>query len=566
MKNIVDLYKCNDVILNDAFDRFVVDLHLKKQKEGYQTFALCGSESRVGTTTIAINFALSTAASGWKTVLIDADISKGVKGKRLNDQVGFGIVEYLMEECILEDIIYNTNNTLLDYIPSGIKEDDMVRLLCSTKMDELFEELKDRYDFIIFDLPAMDASVDTTIFCAKSDCAILVTNLEASRRGLEEAKDKLKHITTKSLGVIVNEVDEKEYQNYLNNNLLLKKVAMLENRKSKKDQNGKDKTVELAATKEKETKRKNKSVGLKTILFCLLLLTSIVTNSADVFAAKTTQQVTTDTDYSKSRVILSSYEIIEGKAKPGEQITLKITLKNTSLTKNAEKLLITFTSQNGEVYPILGETGQLYMDSIESNQEKEALINMKISDKVDVDHVLVNFNIEFYDAQFGYSTNSTYIALPIQEENLLEVNNLTVGEQTKKDAKTLVSVKYSNTSATEAITNLVMHIDGDISEDQKEVLLGEVGAGKQLYTDYYVTFDKAGEQKLVIYFTYTDESSNTYTSPSTEYVVQVADETSDNVENITDSEKTNHTSDYIRLGALVVLIVVVIFIVVKRRK
>lgn len=567
MKSSVDLYKNNDVILNDAFDRFVVDIHLLKRNEGYKTFALCGSESRVGTTTIAINFAMSTAASGWKTVLIDADISKGIKKKRLNDQVNYGVVEYLMEECPVEDIIYSTNNVLLDYIPCGAKEDDMVRILCSSKMDELFEELKTRYDFIIFDLPAMDASIDTTIFCAKSDCAILVTSLDSSRRELEEAKKKMQRIGTKVLGVIVNQVDEKEYQHYLNNNKLFRKDSYKVTKKLPKLENS---DVELAMTLEKkEKKKKRKNVSLKMFLFSSLLVLSMVMNSGIVFAAKSaesTQVGNQGTDYSKSRILLSSYEIVKGQAKPGEEITLKVVLKNTSATKNVNKVLVTFTSEGGSVYPVLGESGQIYLDTINANGDKEALINMKISDKVDVDHVLISFAIEFYDKEFGYTTNTTYIALPIQEENLLSIDNLNVSNQAQKNAKTLVSIKYSNNSETEDITDLIMHIEGNIPSEQKEVSLGDIAPGKQLYTDYYVSFGDIVEEKLTIYFTYSDMNDNTYTTESTEHVVEVVQEDVETTSNNKETKADNSIGDYIRIGAFVLLIVAVGILYMKRKK
>ena len=53
-----ELYRQTNRIVNDAFDRLAVEIHLKKQQNGFKTFLLCGCEPGAGTTTISIDLAM----------------------------------------------------------------------------------------------------------------------------------------------------------------------------------------------------------------------------------------------------------------------------------------------------------------------------------------------------------------------------------------------------------------------------------------------------------------------------------------------------------------------------
>lgn len=213
--NKLEIYKSDNYVLNDAFDQSVMSLHILKKQNGYKSFVICGCETGDGTTTVAINLAAGLASSGWKTVLIDGDMRKKNRYKRLNENAGVGLSDYLMNKADLSKIVYETTTENLFYIPCGELIDNPVRVLCSNKMTEAKEELSKSYDFIIFDMPAVNAAKDAKVLAVSVDATILVSAIgETSKKGLIDAANALTEVKANLIGTIINKTDMDQYVSY----------------------------------------------------------------------------------------------------------------------------------------------------------------------------------------------------------------------------------------------------------------------------------------------------------------------------------------------------------------
>ena len=211
----MDIYKNDSFILNDAFDQAVMNLHILKKQNGYKSFVVCGCEPGDGATTVAINLAAALADSGWNTVLVDGDMRKNNSYKRLNENTSEGLSDYLIGKQLLDNIIYDTTTENLFYIPCGELIDNPVRLLCSDKMNLASNELAKKYDFIIFDMPAINAALDAKVIATEVDATILVSSIgKTSKNGLIEAANTLNEVNANLIGTIVNKTDLKQYVAY----------------------------------------------------------------------------------------------------------------------------------------------------------------------------------------------------------------------------------------------------------------------------------------------------------------------------------------------------------------
>ncbi|WP_026497671.1 CpsD/CapB family tyrosine-protein kinase [Butyrivibrio sp. WCD2001] len=211
----LEIYKNDNYILNDAFDQAVMNMHILKKQHGYKSFVICGCEAGDGATTVAINIAAALAGSGWKTVLIDGDMRKKNRYKRLNENASVGFSDYLMDRAPIGRVKYETTTDNLTYIPCGELIDNPVRLLCSSKMNEAKSQLEEMYDFIIYDMPAVNVAMDAEVIAVSSDATILVSSIgETSKKGLINAANALTEVKANLIGTIVNRADMKQYASY----------------------------------------------------------------------------------------------------------------------------------------------------------------------------------------------------------------------------------------------------------------------------------------------------------------------------------------------------------------
>lgn len=234
MNKLLDFYRNSNQFVNDAYDRVIVEIHLKKQASGFKSFMFSGCEAGVGTTTLAISVAISMALSGWRTVLLDGDMRKGNQYKRLNYDIEVGLSDFLTDEESYENIVYETNHENLHYIPGGYGAVNPVSLLCSSKTDELMRQLSKEYDYVIIDMPSVTSSVDANILAGKVDSTVLVAaHANTNKKSVRKAKEVLSKSGSNIMGIIVNKVEPSDYKhimkdfNYFKNKKFMKRVPKL---------------------------------------------------------------------------------------------------------------------------------------------------------------------------------------------------------------------------------------------------------------------------------------------------------------------------------------------------
>ena len=219
VNSVISLYRNENSVVTDAFDRTIFNICFQQEKYGHKIFLLCGCEPRVGTTTISVELAISLSIAGRRVLLLDGDLRKETEYKRLNDGSLVGMAACINGAAKREEIIRKTNWHNLDYMPSGnVDNYSPINLLYANKMVSIIDEVKNDYDFILIDAPALSAAVDASIFAVKADATILVAAMDGRRRKwLEQTYELLVSSDVNVIGVIENRVDMKEYKSYISN-------------------------------------------------------------------------------------------------------------------------------------------------------------------------------------------------------------------------------------------------------------------------------------------------------------------------------------------------------------
>lgn len=214
----INLYENKNQLLYAAIDKITVEIISKKREGGAQVISMTACSPLAGTTSTAISLAIAMAATSRKTVLVDCDVRKSGKYKKLNDQVGKGLADYVSAKSdkssiLVDDLIYPTNVDSLFYIPCGTTDENATRILCSEKLDLLLEELRDNYDCVILDCPSISVVPDAQIMFEKVDGIIYIVALgETKRSQIKDTRRMIAPYREKYYGMIINKIPKDIYK------------------------------------------------------------------------------------------------------------------------------------------------------------------------------------------------------------------------------------------------------------------------------------------------------------------------------------------------------------------
>jgi len=165
-----------------------------------------------GKTTSVINLAAILCLADKKVVIIDADMRKPrihLKFKMTNST---GLSTLLIGRDTLDNVIQPSKYENIDVIPSGACPFNPSELIGNGKLDIIIEELKMRYDVIIFDTPPIGLVTDAMTLMKMSDISLYVVCAGKSKKMfLTKVQHMLKMHNIKNLGILLNCIKEKEF-------------------------------------------------------------------------------------------------------------------------------------------------------------------------------------------------------------------------------------------------------------------------------------------------------------------------------------------------------------------
>lgn len=130
----------------------------------------------VGKTTVTANISIALSSLGKSVIAVDADL--GLRNLDLalgfENSVVYDIVDAVLENCrVREAVIKDEKYGKLSFLPASQFKDDIV--VEFSKYSKLFEELKDKYDYVVIDCPAGIGDFVKNIIKI-SNLAIIVAN------------------------------------------------------------------------------------------------------------------------------------------------------------------------------------------------------------------------------------------------------------------------------------------------------------------------------------------------------------------------------------------------------
>ena len=160
-----------------------------------------------GKSFLCANLALTFADGGHRTLLIDADLRRGVLHQRFRASRRPGLSDCLRGESPLESVIRPTPFASLSFLSCGSRTHSAPELLGSAAMTRLMEQVRANYDVVIVDSPPLSAGIDPCILGALTGNLLMVLRTGVSHRELASAKlEMLSRFPLRLLGAILNDV------------------------------------------------------------------------------------------------------------------------------------------------------------------------------------------------------------------------------------------------------------------------------------------------------------------------------------------------------------------------
>lgn len=167
-----------------------------------------------GKTTIALSIAASAAASGLRTLFIDADLRRpsatGIVGMK-GDQ---GLVDMLLGQADAQTAIQFNDELRVWILGAGTKTQSPTDLLSSDRMKSFMEGFKQSFDFVVVDSPPIGPVIDPIVISGMVDKVVFVVRWAVTAR--EMVRHSIQRLSgdRKVAGVVFNHVNDKQAQRY----------------------------------------------------------------------------------------------------------------------------------------------------------------------------------------------------------------------------------------------------------------------------------------------------------------------------------------------------------------
>lgn len=160
-----------------------------------------------GKTTLITNLAVSIAQTGRKVLIVDADLRRPRVHRAYGLTCKIGLAEAIAGSADLDEVIQKTVVPNLSVLPCGRRPQNPAELLTSPRFEDVIDDLRASFDFILVDTPPLLAVSDPCIVAPRMDGLLLTIRLSKNGRpAAERARDLLAGLKVNCIGVVVNGV------------------------------------------------------------------------------------------------------------------------------------------------------------------------------------------------------------------------------------------------------------------------------------------------------------------------------------------------------------------------
>ena len=185
---------------------------IPKINKGSKTIFVTSTTSGEGKSFISINTASALALSGNKVLLMGVDFRAPKINKYLNIPEKKGITNFITDsKLIFDELKFKIPNIeSLDILSSGVIPPNPSELLTTDRLEALFLEVKQKYDFIVVDTAPVNLVSDTLLIAKYADMFMYVVRANYSdKRSLVVPEEFYKENKLPNIAIVLNDVDSR---------------------------------------------------------------------------------------------------------------------------------------------------------------------------------------------------------------------------------------------------------------------------------------------------------------------------------------------------------------------
>jgi capsular exopolysaccharide synthesis family protein len=220
---LVTLYDPKSV-LAEAFRSLRTNVLFAGMDRHVKTLLFTSAGLGEGKSTVVINLAIALAQDGKRVLLVDSDLRKPIIAPRLGLPREPGLSEVLVGGAAWRDVVRSVTDLMLgtlgvdcvmntpgldnlNVLTSGAIPPNPAEFLNSNRLKDLILEMREDYDFVLFDTPPILPIADAVTVGSRVDAAVLVYQVgRVGRNALKRAKFLLEHAQAVVLGTILTNV------------------------------------------------------------------------------------------------------------------------------------------------------------------------------------------------------------------------------------------------------------------------------------------------------------------------------------------------------------------------
>jgi capsular exopolysaccharide synthesis family protein len=199
----------------EAYRVLRTNILFSRKGENLNTLVAVSAGMGEGKSTTVLNLATVFAQAGQRTLVVDSDLRRPTLHKLLHLSNNKGLVNYLLKQNTLEQVIQTTPVQGLDFLASGKLPSGNMNILGSAVMKALINDLKQRYDFILFDSPPIMGLSDASVLASEVDLAVQIIQYRRYPQLMNiRAKQMVEKVGGNLVGIVLNNINMAQDESY----------------------------------------------------------------------------------------------------------------------------------------------------------------------------------------------------------------------------------------------------------------------------------------------------------------------------------------------------------------